>query len=74
MTAEDQSIPPTQTFVVRLRLEYSLVAPQWRGRVVHLESGEAASFQDWEQLVAFLASQGQIRSSPPLPGGSEVDV
>ena len=42
------------TFVIRLWQEWSLDEPRRRGRVVHLQSGKTAAFQDWEQLTTFL--------------------
>jgi len=47
---------PTHTFVIRLWQEWSLVTPQWRGRVLHLPSGETAAFQNWQQLATFIQS------------------
>ncbi|MEJ2747665.1 MAG: hypothetical protein P8183_07115 [Anaerolineae bacterium] len=35
-----------------------MVEPQWRGRVLHLPSGETAAFQDWEHLIAVMQMLG----------------
>jgi hypothetical protein len=55
---------PIHTFVIRLWQEWSLETPQWRGRVLHLPSGETAAFQDWEQLVLFM--QGLNAKMEPI--------
>jgi hypothetical protein len=57
--SELQTEQPTSVFVIRLWQEWSFTVPHWRGRVVHLQSGKTAAFQDWEQLTAFLQEWSQ---------------
>ncbi|MFZ0545580.1 MAG: hypothetical protein WAM60_09080 [Candidatus Promineifilaceae bacterium] len=54
--SEPQKEQSACTFVVRVWQEWSLNAPRWRGRVIHLQSGKTAAFQNWDQLTAFLAN------------------
>jgi len=61
--SEQQPEQPANTFVIRLWQEWSLQSPHWRGRVIHLQSGKTAAFQEWEQLITFLheLSLGKIK-------------
>ncbi len=57
---------PQNTFIVRFWWEWSgdknqpslmhtaIEAGRWRGRIEHVQSGQAASFQDARQLLAFV--------------------
>lgn len=47
--------PGSQLFTVRLWLEdLGNGQMDWRGKVQHVNSGEARYFRDWPTLVAFL--------------------
>ncbi len=48
----------TATFVVRFWRERSAGQPLWRGRIEHVQSGQAASFHDIEGLLGFLERFG----------------
>ncbi len=48
----------TATFVVRFWREWSAGEPLWRGRIEHVQSGQAASFRDIEGLIGFLERFG----------------
>ncbi len=48
----------TATFVVRFWREWSAGEPLWRGRIEHVQSGQAVSFRDIEGLLEFLQRFG----------------
>ncbi|MGD2178731.1 MAG: hypothetical protein PVG71_13020 [Anaerolineae bacterium] len=52
------SSPPASTFVVRLWHEATVERPRWRGRIEHLQSGEAIAFVELEEMVRFLRRFG----------------
>jgi hypothetical protein len=63
--------PPSNTHVFMLRMwQEDLGGGQtdWRGKVQHVESGEARYFRDWATLQAFveglLGSQGLATNTP----------
>lgn len=50
-------------------------AAEWRGKVVHVTSGDVRYFRDWQMLLAFLSSQLQDeRSDEPIPINSSNPV
>lgn len=51
-------MPPSSTFVVRLWHEWTAEGPRWRGRIEHLQSGEATAFVEVEEMVRFLRRLG----------------
>jgi hypothetical protein len=55
---ESPSIPPASTFVVRMWYEGTAEGPRWRGRIEHLQSGEAIAFVESEEMVRFLRRFG----------------
>ncbi len=57
MTGES-SPPPTSTFVIRFWREWSAAGPRWRGQIKHVESGETATFLDWNQMLDFFRRIG----------------
>jgi hypothetical protein len=60
---QPQNPTPTSTFVVRLWQARSQGAPQWRGRIEHLQSGQAAGFQDVTRMLSFMQALGAF---PPM--------
>lgn len=50
--------PPLSTFVVRFWREWSVAGGQWRGRIVHLQSGECATFLDLQAMLDFFLNAG----------------
>jgi hypothetical protein len=55
MTKKQPSLPSKRAFVVQLHADAQVEQGQWRGRVEHLNSGEAAHFASSEELLAFMA-------------------
>lgn len=45
---------------------------EWRGKVLHVTSGDARYFRDWQMLLAFLAAQVQDNDSIENSTGSEI--
>jgi hypothetical protein len=71
----DADPPERQTHLFMLRLwpeDLGGGQTDWRGKVQHVNSGEARYFRDWPTLEAFVA--GQMRESDPetTPETSEV--
>jgi hypothetical protein len=56
--AESFPIPPASTFVVRVWHEWTAEGPRWRGRIEHVQSGEAAAFLELEAMLRFLRRFG----------------
>jgi hypothetical protein len=54
LMAESHSVPPANTFVVRLWHEWTAEGPRWRGCIEHLQSGESRAFLDWDGLLSFV--------------------
>ena len=54
-SAPTSSLSPHRAFVVQLRAETDVAAGRLVGRVEHVVSGQAATFQTLEGLLAFLA-------------------
>ena len=56
------------TFIVRIWTEHvEDEAPQWRGQVEHLQSGEKAYFRKLDQMVAFIDGQRARRKKGQRP-------
>jgi hypothetical protein len=62
---------PQNTFVVRFWWEAGSVAAQrlsrWRGRIEHLQSGDALSFLEARQLLGFIERFVNLESQDALP-------
>ncbi len=73
--------PPQNTFVIRFWWELPKGGPpharRWRGRIEHLQSGEALAFDDCAQVLVFIkrfvatidsakADRGEVEQ--PFPG------
>ncbi len=54
-TESPPALSPDYAFVVQLRTDTQLAAGRVAGRVEHLVSRQAASFQSLESLLAFMA-------------------
>ena len=55
MISKDQpSLPARRAFVVQLRADANIEKGQWRGRVEHLVSYSATSFESLDELLAFM--------------------
>lgn len=48
------------TFIVRFWREWSAGELRWRGRIQHVESGEATSFLELGRMLQFLQSSGAL--------------
>jgi hypothetical protein len=59
--------PLVSTFVVRVWCETSVLAPRWRGRIEHLQTGQGAAFQDLERIAAFIRASGAFADDRPGP-------
>jgi len=56
------------TFIVRIWTEHAEgEAPQWRGQVEHLQSGEKVYFRKLGQMVAFIDGQRARRKKGHRP-------
>lgn len=55
MDRNQPSLPSKRAFVVQLHAEAQVKQGQWKGRVEHLNSGEAEHFASPEELLAFMA-------------------
>jgi len=55
---ESTGVTRVFTFVVRFWREWSSAGMRWRGRIQHVESGDAASFVELGRMVQFLRSSG----------------
>ncbi len=55
---ETSGVPRVITFVVRFWRERSAAGLRWRGRIQHVESGDAASFTDLGKMLQFLRGSG----------------
>ena len=55
MDKNQPSLPSQRAFVVQLHAEAQVKHGQWKGRVEHLNSGEAEHFASPEELLAFMA-------------------
>ena len=54
------------TFVVRFWREWSAAGLRWRGRIQHVESGEATSFLELARMLQFLRSSGALAEDESL--------
>jgi hypothetical protein len=74
----DPSVPPSplsphRAFVVQFRAETAVAAGHLSGRVEHLVSGQATTFDTLEALLAFLAQVlAEYRPGPPGETASEL--
>lgn len=69
--AEPSSISPASTFVVRFWREWSAAGWRWRGRIVHVPSGQRADFLELKGVLDFVRGLGVMaeeRASPPGTG------
>jgi hypothetical protein len=55
MDKNQPSLPTKRAFVVQVHAEAQVERGQWKGRVEHLNSGEAEHFASLEELRAFMA-------------------
>ena len=55
MNRNQPSLPSKRAFVVQLHADAQVEHGQWKGRVEHLNSYEAAHFASLEELLAFMA-------------------
>lgn len=46
--------PPLNTFIVRFWREQEPGEDRWHGQVLHIQSGESATFADEDALMAFM--------------------
>ena len=60
-------VASVSTFVIRLRREWSVVGPSWRGRVDHVQSGESAAFLGPDGLLDFLRRFGVMAEDESRP-------
>jgi hypothetical protein len=73
--AEAPTVPPLSTFVLRFWRDWTASGGQWRGRIDHLQSGQAVAFLSWQQIVGFVElcgilveDGGRIQCSAQTPG------
>jgi hypothetical protein len=59
------------TFVVRFWRESSAAGLRWRGRIQHVESGEATSFLELGSMLQFLHSAGALAEDESLTPSGE---
>jgi len=59
-------VPSVMTFVVRFWREWSAAGVRWRGRIQHVESGDAASFIDLNKMLRFLRCSGVMAEDESL--------
>jgi hypothetical protein len=55
---EPSPVPPISTFVVRFWHEWSAAGSRWRGRIEHVQSGEATAFLDLDAMLDFVRGFG----------------
>jgi len=48
----------SNTFIVRIWLEWSKTAPDWRGQIEHVQSRQKCAFLNLEEMVTFI--QGYV--------------
>ncbi len=63
---EPSGVPRVITFVVRFWREWSTAGLRWRGRIQHVESGDAASFMDLGKMLQFLRGSGVMAEDESL--------
>jgi hypothetical protein len=64
-SAPTSSLSPHRAFVVQLRAETDVAAGRLVGRVEHVVSGQTATFQTLEGLLAFFAQMLAERGEGP---------
>jgi hypothetical protein len=69
--AEPSSTQPASTFVIRFWREWSAAGSRWRGRIEHVQSGEAATSLDLQGISDFIQRQGVMVE---LPGDHEIEI
>ena len=67
--AQPPSLSPHRAFVVQFRAETDVAAGHLVGRVEHVVSGQAATFQSLEGLLAFIAQLLAERGGGPPEAG-----
>ncbi len=63
---------PMNTFVIRVWHERSAGEPQWRGRILHIQSGQSAAFLDLDGMLAFIRGFGVLMDDGPPAVGSDL--
>jgi hypothetical protein len=66
LSAPHSPLSPHRAFVVQLRAETNVAAGQLVGRVEHIVSGQATTFNTVEGLLAFIARVLAERGAEPL--------
>ncbi len=56
--AEQFSVLPASTFVVRFWQEWTGAGSRWRGWIEHVQSGRSAVFLDPDDMLEFVRSYG----------------
>ena len=51
---QQPSLPAKRAFVVQVHADAKVEQGQWRGRIEHIVSYQAAHFQSIEELLAFM--------------------
>ena len=69
--AEQSSVPPISTFVVRFWQEWSAGGSRWRGRIEHVQSGESATFLDLDGMLDFVRRVGVMGGDESQPASEE---
>jgi hypothetical protein len=64
---EPSPVPPISTFVVRFWHEWSAAGSRWRGRIEHVQSGEATAFLDLDTMLDFVRGFGVMADDQSWP-------
>jgi hypothetical protein len=68
--AESTPVPPAVSiFVVRFWREGTAAGSHWRGRIEHVQSGEALAFLDMDAMLGFLRRFGVEADDRGRPAG-----
>jgi hypothetical protein len=65
--AEQSSVSPISTFVVRFWQEWSAAGSRWRGHIEHVQSGESAAFLDLDEMLDFVRRIGVMGGNESQP-------
>jgi len=65
--AESSPVSPVSTFVVRFWQDWSVAGPRWRGRIVHVQSGQSAAFLELDGMLDFVRSFGTMPDDESRP-------
>lgn len=60
--------PPLNTFVVRFWRERVQSSDRWHGQVLHIQSGESATFADEDALMSFMRRWVRLRQGQDKTG------